>query len=124
MIIMMTGAADAAEFFASSIRNSQIGAGCGALLLRKGEVGAPQHLIEKILVGVQCPTPKEGETLDLSKLPWKPNAVVVVLPGGEEVLEACEARLPGFKEALGPVRTMGGGDDLAGDLKASKKKKG
>lgn len=88
---------------ANALRNNQISNKHGALLIDEGSEGDTDILLEKIIVGVNVPVeaPK-----DLKDIPWKPNAMVILIGEKVEMLDVFEARLPGFKKHFAPIYTI------------------
>lgn len=85
-----------ADGVANTLRNAQISAGKGALLVTaKGE---PEHQIEKIIVGepLVAGTPA-------AEISWKPGSVVICPGKLVDKLAAFEKLVPGFKKHFGPV---------------------
>jgi len=99
IIAINTGNPDTDEVLANSVRNSQIGQGKGALILRAGETGEPRHLLEKIIVAEALP--EDGTPVPAADVPWKDDATVLLVGGAESFLAAFEALVPGFNELFG-----------------------
>jgi hypothetical protein len=88
---------------ANALRNNQINNKHGALLIDELSEGDTDILLEKIIVGVNVPTeaPK-----DLNEIPWKPNAMVILIGEKSDMLDVFEERLPGFKKHFSPIYTI------------------
>lgn len=108
MITVIDGPAKSGKtVLANLLRNAQITAGSGALILDNTHVEHdPKALIEKLIDG--DPLPEKVD--DLSKIKWKKNPVVLVVgKDGLTKLEEIEKRLPGFKKYMGPIQTLSTG---------------
>lgn len=112
IISINTGHPTTDETLANSVRNTQIGQGKGALIVRKsqtdnrGNPPEPRHLLEKIIVEMALPA--DGKPIPADEIPWK-NEPAVILTGGEvDILEAFEAIVPGFNQMFGAPVPLGG----------------
>jgi len=105
IIVINSSDPNANEVIATSIRNSQISQGKGALIVRAGADHERRHQLEKIIVAKALPS--DGTPVPAENIPWKPDSTVVVMSSDLFVLEEFEELVPGFKEALGPITTFG-----------------
>lgn len=88
---------------ANALRNSQITAGCGALLIDEDQDGDARPLIEKLISGAMVP---DEPPTDLKTIPWKKNPMVIVIGKKEATLKELDAVLPGFINFMGPIRRI------------------
>lgn len=104
MIFLIDGPAKSGKSrIANALRNDQIAKGNGALLVDETQNGAPNHLLEKLLVGgVGTLT----SATDAAKLEWKKNCDVIVVGAKKSILADFEKLVPGFKKQFGPVVTL------------------
>jgi hypothetical protein len=104
-IVIIKGQAKSGKtLIANALRNNQISSKKGALLIDETNDGEAKPLLEKILIGV--PLPAEIPADWATKLPWKPDAMIIVVAEKQKMLDQFEAVLPGFKEKFGPVYTV------------------
>ena len=104
-IVIISGAAKSGKtLIANALRNNQISSKKGAMLIDETNDGEMKPLLEKILIGIQLPAeiPDDWQT----KLPWKPDPMIVVVAEKQKMLAEFEAILPGFKKQFGPVYTI------------------
>jgi hypothetical protein len=90
------------SLIANALRNNQISNKNGALLVDDTSDGELDVLLEKLLVGVNLPAVVDN----LAELPWKPEPMVILVGDKASLLDAFEARLPGFTAFFGPVYTI------------------
>lgn len=101
-----TGNSVTDETLAAAVRNSQIGQGKGALIVRAGDDAEPRHLLEKIIVAVALP--EDGAPVAAEDVPWKPESTVILVGGAEDFLEVFESLVPGFNDLFGDPVGVGG----------------
>jgi hypothetical protein len=101
-IIIINGPAKSGKtLIANALRNAQISAKNGALLVDETQAGDPVHLIEKLLAGTTL-TPGTPA----GKLAFKPNPMVILVGKQAAMLEVFEKLVPGFTKAVGPTYSL------------------
>lgn len=103
-----------------AIRNSQVGQAKGGLLVKEPTDADPRYLLEKIIVAkplyddgaglqpLQANAPATGAKLfaKASDVPWKKEAMVILVGETISLLDTFEELLPGFVKQLGPVTKL------------------
>ena len=107
-VVIITGPPKSGKsLIANALRNNQISNKHGALLIDEANDGAPDILLEKILIGEKLPQPAPKNWAE--SLPWKLNAMVILVGDQAKMLDVFEGMLPGFAEHFGPVYTVSTG---------------
>lgn len=104
IVIINGGAKSGKTLIANALRNSHIIKGKGVLLIDEANDGEVKPLLEKILVGIQLPADIPEDWAEV--LPWKPDAMIIVVAAKQNMLAVFEEMLPGFRKAFGPVYTI------------------
>jgi hypothetical protein len=100
IFVIKAAKAEVANQLANALRDSQIAAGKGALLVNPDIKEHPvQHQIEKIIDGALF-----SPDAKLKEVPWKKDALVIVYD--EKDLKAFDEAAPGFTKLHGPVQTI------------------
>lgn len=103
-IVHFTTHSKQARAKADELRNTQISAGKGALIVDEKQKGEPRYLLEKIVYGAALSQPVKADAV-----PWKPDSMIILVgKDAPKVLDDFEALSPGFKKRFGPVKKMNG----------------